>query len=144
MIGNSNWFKRRTYTGWGITPKTWQGWAYIVGVVIFILTTYLVIFLLGLDKKYQLIIMLSLMSLVLIDTIDIVLKIRLDERECLHEAIAERNVAWFIIFILCAGLVYQIISSILNKNLYVDPFIVIALIGGSIVKISSFWYLSDK
>jgi len=27
MIGNPEWFQRRKYGGWGIFPKTWQGWA---------------------------------------------------------------------------------------------------------------------
>ncbi len=29
MLGKPEWFERRKYSGWGLTPKTWQGWAYI-------------------------------------------------------------------------------------------------------------------
>ncbi len=144
MIGNPNWFKRRTYTGWGITPKTWQGWAYIAAVATLAIVTSLVTSSVGIQKKYQLIINLSLILLIVIDAIDIALKIRLDERESLHEAIAERNAAWFITLALCGGIVYQAISSAFNNSLYVDPFIIIALIGATIVKSLSFWYLSEK
>ena len=144
MIGNPNWFKRRAYTGWGITPKTWQGWAYIAAVATLAIVTLSVTSSLGIQKKYQLIISLSLILLIVIDAIDIALKIRLDERELLHEAIAERNAAWFITLTLCGGIVYQAISSVFNNSLYVDPFIIIALIGATIVKSLSFWHLSDK
>jgi len=33
MIGKPQWFKKRKYTGIGITPVSWQGWIY-VGVII--------------------------------------------------------------------------------------------------------------
>ena len=32
MIGNPKWFNLRKYGGWGITPKTKQGYIYSVGV----------------------------------------------------------------------------------------------------------------
>jgi len=34
MIGKPEWFKRRKYGGWGIFPKTWQGWVYIAAIII--------------------------------------------------------------------------------------------------------------
>lgn len=33
MLGKPEWFTTRGYTGIGLRPKTWQGWAYI-GVVL--------------------------------------------------------------------------------------------------------------
>jgi len=30
MIGRPDWFANKRYTGMGIRPKTWQGWAYIL------------------------------------------------------------------------------------------------------------------
>lgn len=33
MIAQKEWFGRRKYTGWGVTPKTWQGWVYIAVAV---------------------------------------------------------------------------------------------------------------
>ena len=58
-------------------------------------------------EKYQLITLVVLLSIIIIDFVDIARKIKQDERESLHEAIAERNVAWFITLILCIGIVYQ-------------------------------------
>lgn len=34
MIGNPKWFNPRKYTGWGLTPNCWQGWAYIFGFLL--------------------------------------------------------------------------------------------------------------
>jgi hypothetical protein len=30
MFGKPEWFKKRTW-GWGLTPVTWQGWAFTLG-----------------------------------------------------------------------------------------------------------------
>ncbi len=41
MIGKPGWFTTKRYTGWGIRPKTWQGWVYIlVAMVVFIFIYY--------------------------------------------------------------------------------------------------------
>jgi hypothetical protein len=31
MIGNPEWFTYRIF-GWGVAPKTWQGWVYVAVV----------------------------------------------------------------------------------------------------------------
>ena len=144
MIANPNWFKRRTYTGWGLKPKCWQGWAYVSAIVLVILATTFLVMTTGLQKKYQLMISACVYLIILIDFIDIALKIKLDEREILHEAIAERNVAWFITLILCGGVLYQAINSVLTKSFYLDPFIIVALSGAVFIKSASFWYLSER
>lgn len=144
MIGNPKWFKRRAYTGWGITPKSWQGWAYILGLTALTLIASLITYLIGMNDKYRLITLVILLSIIIIDFVDIARKIKQDERESLHEAIAERNVAWFITLVLSIGIIYQSIISILHNSLYIDPFIITALIGGTIVKGFSNWNLSDK
>ncbi len=144
MIGNPKWFKRRLYTGWGITPKYWQGWAYILGITALTLMASLITYLIGISEKYRLITLVILLSIIIIDFVDIARKIKQDERESLHEAIAERNVAWFITLVLCIGIISQLIISILHNRLYIDPFIITALIGGTIVKGFSNWYLADK
>ena len=33
MIGKPSWFQRRKYGGWGLFPRVWQGWAYLVVAV---------------------------------------------------------------------------------------------------------------
>ena len=37
MIGRPEWFTTKRYTGLGIRPKTWQGWAYIAAVLALVL-----------------------------------------------------------------------------------------------------------
>ena len=39
VLAKPEWFGRRKYTGWGLTPKTWQGWAYVLGFIVLILLT---------------------------------------------------------------------------------------------------------
>jgi len=36
MIGKKEWFTTRRYTGWGLRPKTWQGWLYVLVAIIVI------------------------------------------------------------------------------------------------------------
>ena len=45
MIGKPEWFKRRKYTGQGITPKTWQGWIYTISIIIPIIALQIIPFL---------------------------------------------------------------------------------------------------
>lgn len=37
MLGRPDWFTTRRYTGLGIRPRTWQGWAYILAVLILLI-----------------------------------------------------------------------------------------------------------
>ena len=144
MLGNPNWFKRRKYSGWRLTPKTWQGWVYI-GILlasafsIFILTTSL-----KLQTPYQIGILLCLLIFIVMDSLDIAIRMDKDERETTHEAFAERNAAWVMVLILGTGIVFQLSISLLQGTLYVDPFTVTALLGGFIAKGMSNWYYIDK
>ena len=79
-----------------------------------------------------------------IDVTDMMIRSKNDEREKMHEAIAERNAAWFMAIVLSIGLAYQMISNALQQKLYVNPFIVIALIGGIFIKMISNIYLDRK
>ncbi len=40
MIGRPDWFAKKKYTGWGIRPKTWQGWVYILVAILVIIFIY--------------------------------------------------------------------------------------------------------
>ena len=33
MIGKPEWFERRKYLGWGIHPKTKEGWIYLLFII---------------------------------------------------------------------------------------------------------------
>lgn len=144
MLGNPRWFKRRKYTGWGITPKCWQGWLYITCLLSSIFIVYGISNWLGVDAKHHLIVMVILLILIVADSLDIAIKINKDERETQHEAIAERNVTWYTSFVLIIGILYQAITSALQGSLFIDPFIIAAIFGGVIVKAATNWYLIDK
>lgn len=144
MLGNPKWFKRRKYTGWGLTPITWQGWVY-VGALLFAvffisaLTTWL-----NVPTVYQIGIVLLVLAVIVLETVDISARINSDERETTHEALSERNAAWTMVVILMGGIVFQAIVSVLQGQLYVDPFIIAAVLGGVIAKGISSWYYIDK
>ncbi|WP_414468316.1 hypothetical protein [Methanobacterium sp. ACI-7] len=61
-------------------------------------------------------------------------KLKKDERERIHEAIAERNAAWRITLVLSRGILIELTYSALQHKTYVDPFLIIALVVGTIIK----------
>ena len=68
MIGKAEWFKRRKYGGWGITPKTWQGWLYIaVMLVPFMIFQSLPFW----DEKTRMVITFGWIAILVIDVFDI-------------------------------------------------------------------------
>lgn len=144
MSRKETWFKRRKYTGWGITPNCWQGWLYISSLLASVFVVYGIGNWLGLQPKMQFMITAFMLTIIIADCLYIAMKIMKDEREAQHEAIAECNVTWYMSFVLTIGICYQAILSVLYGNLSVDPFIVVALFGGVIVKAVTNWYLSDK
>ncbi len=123
MIAKASWFSIRKWGGWGLTPNCWQGWLYIAVLIlplIFIKNIYFVY---------------SWVAIFIIDILYIFLTLKKDEREVLHEALAERNALWMMILILVVG-------SIIKQTL--DPIILVALLGATIVKAITHWYLRDK
>lgn len=144
MLGNPKWFKRRKYSGWGLTPATWQGWAYIGILLSSIFSVFIVTTWLKLQTPYQIGILLCVLAFILMDSLDIVIRMDKDERETTHEAFAERNAAWVMVMILGVGIVFQSTVSLLQGTLHVDPFMVTALLGGVIAKGISNWYYIDK
>ena len=141
MIGNPNWFTRRKYGGWGLFPATWQGWVYLIVFIALIFGTQLIPW----ASEESRMIALSILAIVLVaDTIDMMLKMKKDERETIHEALAERNALWIIIFVLIAGVAYQTAESVVLKaGVYIDPVIIIAIVAGWITKAVTNFYL-DK
>ncbi len=140
MIGNPTWFCRRKYTGWGVTPCTWQGWAY-VGVFIAMVG---IVQLLPLADTVKIGATIGIAALLCIDVIDIMRKIKKDERETLHEAIAERNALWVMLAVLVTGVGYEAASSSVTGTITVNPVILIALGGAVIAKAVTNLYLDKK
>ena len=140
MIGKPHWFTRRKYTGWGFSPACWQGWVYILVAIlpIILLTSFPPV---GNIR----IVLVAIWSLILcFDFIDIIIHLPKDERDVLHEAIAERNALWMILLVLTIGVAFQASSTSITGIIHVDPIIIIALVAGLIVKIITNLYLDRK
>lgn len=131
MIAKKEWFERRKYLGWGVHPKTWQGWVYIgilvIGLIIFQSLPFW-------TDEIRMYVTIGWTAFILIDILPIMFTVNRDEREHKNEAIAERNAAWFMALVLTAGLCYDIIISTINQQFIVNWFIVAALFGGALVK----------
>ena len=141
MIGKSEWFNRRKYSGWGLgTPRNWKGWVYLAGIFIPFLIFQLLPFWNNLTK---IIVTAAWLIFLVFDVTSMMIKMG-DERERKHEAIAERNALWIVIAVLVAGLGYQIAQSAVNQNFKIDIFIIIALFAGIIAKAISNIYLDKK
>ena len=140
-IGNPDWFQRRKYGGWGLHPKNWKGSVYIASFLL-ILVIFQALPYWDIKTRF---IFTGVWALILaIDVIDIMARMKKDEREKIHEAIAERNAMWAISIILSVGLVYQIIISALNQKLMIDWWIAGALFAGLIIKSITNCRLSRK
>lgn len=140
MLGKPHWFQRRKYGGWGVYPKTWQGWVYIaVAIAVFLIIQRLPF---G-DMQTKTIVTVVLAAVIVLDLIHIMVRLPMDERDRIHEAIAERNALWAIISALSAGICWQALTSAQN-NLQIDPVIIIALFAGLIAKTVTNIYLDRK
>ncbi len=141
MIGRPRWFQRRKYSGWGLTPKTWEGWAYILIAIAFaVIIQYLP---LG-NPQTKSLITLGLVAVIILDVVHIMANLPMDEREKSHEAIAERNALYAILTALCVGIGWQTGIGIMNNNIQIDPVIIVALIVGVITKAITNLYLDRK
>ncbi|HKL43751.1 MAG TPA: hypothetical protein VJ892_00555 [Candidatus Absconditabacterales bacterium] len=141
MLAKKERFQRRKYGGWGVTPKTRQGWVYI-GIMIL----FLFIFHISGDwnDKIRLIITVVWLLILLIDIVPIMFTIDRDEREHKIEAISERNAAWFMVLILVSGILYDLIAGALQNEIRINYFMAGALFGGIIVKSISNYVLERK
>lgn len=134
MIGKSEWFQRRKYGGWGLSPKTWQGWAY-VGLLILI--TW------GLMQWSQAAgyVFIGVMCL---DLVHLMVTLKKDELEVKIEALAERNAAWAMIGVIVIGVGFQAAQSAITGTSQVDYFLVATLFGGVIAKAATNLWLEHK
>jgi uncharacterized membrane protein YccF (DUF307 family) len=131
MIGNPKWFNLRKYSGWGLTPNCWQGWAYIFAYII----SAIIISTLPLDQNLKTTISSIILGVLVADTLHIMTKIPRDERELLHGAIADRNSLWFLLFALIIWTLFKRID---------DPILILIILGATAVKSLTEIYLRDK
>lgn len=141
MLGKAEWFGRRKYSGWGLTPKTWQGWVYIVVVIG---PLVLINSMVNLSQEVRFGATIAWIAFIVLDGIDMMMHLKKDERETMHEAKAERNAAWFMVVILAIGLVYDLTTHALQQEFYVNPFIATALFGAIVIKAATNLYLEKK
>lgn len=140
MFGKQEWFKRRKYGGWGLAPKTWQGWLY----TLLMITPVFALQALHADGETVFIISLAWILVFGIDLIDIMRKLKKDEREIQIEAIAERNSAWAMVAVITAGIGYQAASSIVKQGMEIDLFLIAALAAGMLVKAATNLHLEKS
>lgn len=141
MLGKSKWFKRRKYGGWGITPQTWQGWVYIIIIIVpFAIFQSLPYW----SNEIRMYVTGGWILFLLLDVTHIMFTLDKDEREEKIESMSERNAAWFMVLILLIGTLYRIIKSGLVEKVEVDWFVLTALFGGALVKTLSNIYYERK
>ncbi len=141
MLGKPQWFQRRKYAGWGIYPKTYQGWLYLCVLVAGLL---LIQFINWPGKNTSTILMFIWAGVFVLDTLDIMIRMPRDERDRLHEAFAERNALWVMVIVLAIGIAYRTAQSMLSGAVYVEPVIIIALFAGLAAKAATNIYLDKK
>jgi hypothetical protein len=141
MIGKPEWFARRKYGGWGLTPATWQGWVYIAAMILPLMVFQALPYW---SAEVRFAVTGVWVIVLAVDVLDIMMRLKMDEREKAHEAIAERNAAWYMVIVLAAGLGYDLVVNALQQEVYVNPFIAAALFGAVLVKAATNIYLDKK
>ena len=141
MFGKPEWFARRKYGGWGLTPKTREGWLYI-GAIILPLAIFQALPFWSANER--MLVTTGWVAFVAFDVLDIMFRMKKDERETLHEAIAERNAAWVMVVALALGILYQAVSGALSGALYIDPVLIVVLFAGLAAKAITNFKLSKE
>ncbi len=141
MIAKPEWFGRRKYAGWGVSIKTWQGAVYLACVFSLLI---IIILIPSLTTEQRLIITGVWLAFLVVDMLDVMWHLKKDERERIHEAMAERNAAYAMVIILISGVFIELLYYALNQRLWVDHFIILALIGGIIAKSVTNYQLERK
>lgn len=138
------WFIRRKYSGWGITPVSWQGWVFIIALAL-----PLVLIAPNMANNLSItsipfIIFSAYLSFIIFVVFYIMTKIKIDERERVHEAISDRNALWAMLFVIIIGLLAESVSpEIVHSALSINPFLIGCVIVAWIVKVATAIYL-DK
>ncbi len=141
MLTKAEWFRKRKYGGWGLTPCTWQGWVY-VGIFVAIITSVQSFSFLNNSLKNAITIILT--AFFIGDVLRIMATLKEDELEEKNEAIAERNASWAMVFVLATGIIYQVISNNFKSIFDIDPFLLGTLIAGFAAKGISYFILEKK
>lgn len=140
MIAKAKWFNRRKYTGWGLEPKTWQGFLY-VGVLV---TVLVLIQSLPLEAGWKIGLSVGGVVFILVDVLQALASIKLDEREQKMETMAERNASWTMVTALAFSIIYL---TTLGNNMVgseLIPLVVLPIILGMIAKGVTYYVLEKR
>lgn len=141
MFAKAQWFQKRKYGGWGLSPKTWQGWVYVIGFVAVMVAIQSFGFI---SEEVKKIVSGLIIGLFILDILRIMFQLKKDELEIQFEAIAERNASWVMVVVLTVGIIYQVVISTTNDIYAVDPFLIATLIAGVLAKGLSYLILEIK
>ncbi len=147
MIGKPQWFKYRIF-GWGLAPRTWQGWVY-VAIAAFIIAGG---FAMTVNTAIGPWVFGILLAVFILDVIHIMTQLSKvsDERENYHQLIIERNCSFAAIIALIGVALwqtYQNRGTLIASNSPIIPFdISIAIVLGAMLltKIGSTLYVRSK
>ena len=141
MIAKPEWFKRRKYLGWGVYPKTKEGWIYLVLIILpFAIFNALPFW----SEGVRIGVLVAWLLFLAIDIGSVMVKLNKDERERIHEAFAERNALWVMLLVLIVGIGYETAVSTVAEEFKVDIFLIMAIVLGLFTKAISNLYLDKK
>lgn len=147
MIGRPQWFKYRIF-GWGLAPRTWQGWVY-VAIAIFIIGAGFAMTVNTAIGPWVFGILLGVFILDVLHMMTQLSKVS-DERENYHQLIIERNCSFAAIIALIGVALWQTYKNqgtiMANANFTMPFDISIAIILGAMLltKIGSTIYVRSK
>jgi len=141
MIGKPEWFTYRIF-GWGVGPKTWQGWAYLGAVA----ASMGLIKLMPIANAIRMWCFGILVGLVVLDVIHIMTQLDKvhDEREKLQQMIIERNCSFAAVVALVAIAAFQAFKNRHLAGHQIDDSILIVLVVMVVTKIISTWHVRRK
>lgn len=144
MIGKPEWFKYRIF-GWGIAPKTWQGYVYVAAIaaILGFATAF------GLNSPVLPWIMGTVIAIVVLDVMHIMMQLPKvsDERDNYHQLIIERNCSFAAIAALIGIVLFQTYQNraALNSTMFPFDISLLFVLGAMLaVKIISTIYVHYK
>lgn len=144
MIGKPEWFKYRLF-GWGISPKTWQGYVYVAAVAAILGFSFAI----GLNNAVMPWIVGVVFAIVMLDVMHIMMQLPKvsDERDNYHQLLIERNCSFAAIVALLGVAIFQTYqnrSSLGANALPFDLSIMVVLGAMLLTKIISSIYVWKK
>jgi len=146
MIGKPHWFKYRTF-GWGLTPKTWEGWVYIAVAAFLLAGT----FAMGITNPTMIWLFAIILVILIVDVLVIMTQLPKvsDEKENYHQLVIERNCSFAAIVTLLVIAIYQTYKNtgflvLQNGAFPFDISLLIVLGAMLVVKIASTIYVKMK